>query len=144
MRAVRWMAAVAIAAGAIACGDKCPTETPAQVQAIGSCTAPPGATVSVPVRLCPTCNQTGASCSVDTSQAGTGYIQLDPTVEACANVSTCSSQAPACEANPLTCTFTVPSGLPTYKLVVFDPSTNQQLMGTLTVSASSAASCERI
>jgi hypothetical protein len=143
MRAVRVMAALTVAAGAIACGNKCPTETPAQVQALGSCTAPPGGTVSVPVRLCPTCNQTGASCTADTSQAASGYIHLDTTVEACDNVSTCASQAPACEANPLICTLTAPSSAGTYTLVVFD-STNQQITGTLTVSASATPSCERI
>jgi hypothetical protein len=123
------------------CGDTCPTETPARVEAIGSCTAAPGGTVSVPVRLCPTCNQTGATCEVDTSQASTGFIQLDPIVEACEAVTSCAAPTPTCQANPLTCTLRAPAAEGDYTLLVFDQSRNRSIQGTLTVSSTSSASC---
>ena len=87
LRHVIAITACAAAVGLSACGDKCPTETP-QVDAVANCTARPGSTVTVPLRLCPTCNQTAASCDVDTSQAASsGIIQLDPVVEACESAS---------------------------------------------------------
>lgn len=123
------------------CGTSCPTETPAKIEAIGSCTAKPGDTVSVPVRLCPTCNQSGATCQVDTHAAGSsGLIQLDPTVEACENVSTCSSPTPQCQTNPLTCTFTAPAA-GNYTLLVLDQSSNQTIQGTLVVDPGQTPSC---
>ena len=147
----QYTASALAAAGALlvvasGCGTKCPTETP-QVQQIGNCTAKPGDTVSVPVRLCPTCNQTGATCAVDTSQVGSsGIIQLDPTVEACDSVSSCGTPSPTCQTNPLTCTFTVPANTPngTIKLSAFDPATSQEVSGTLTVSANVSSSCPNI
>jgi len=128
-------------------GNSCPTETPS-VQQIGNCTAKPGDAVNVPVRLCPTCNQTGAACQVDTSQlASSGIVQLDPTVEACDSVSSCSSPAPQCQTNPLTCTFTVPANTQpgtTIRVAVFDPVTSREIDGTVTVSTGVSPSCENI
>jgi hypothetical protein len=135
---------LALAAAALAvsgCGESCPTETPAKVEALGSCTAAPGGTVTVPVRLCPTCNQTGAECQVDTSQATSGFIQLDPTVEACETASSCGAPTPTCQANPLTCTFTAPAVEDTYTLIVFDQSTQNTIEGTLTVSSNVTPGC---
>jgi hypothetical protein len=134
--------AIAAALAASGCGNNsCPTETPAQVEAVGSCSAPAGTTVNVPVRLCPTCNQSGASCSVDMSQASTGFIGLDPTVEACSSASSCGNTAPACDPNPLTCSVTLPSNASgSYTLVVFDPFSNSQKNGRIDVT-SGAPSC---
>jgi hypothetical protein len=131
------------AVGLSGCGETCPTETPAKIDQLQSCTVRPGETVSVRVRLCPTCNQTAASCEVDTSQASTGFIQLDPTVEACEDVTSCPSLAPACQApaEAMTCTFTAPSNEDVYTLLVFDPSTNGDITATLTVDASATPSC---
>jgi hypothetical protein len=139
----RALGAVGLAAALAAsgCGDKCPTESPAKVQAIQSCTAAPGAQVSVQIQLCPTCNQSGATCSVDTSGAGSGSIELDPTVEACDSVSTCPSTAPSCSVGPLTCTFTAPSTPDRYQLLVYDPSTGGTIAGTLDVG-SGPSSCQ--
>jgi hypothetical protein len=146
MKLRRVVALTACAAAVVlsACGDTCPTESPAKVDQIQSCTARPGDPVTVRVRLCPTCNQTGATCDVDTSQAAaTGFIQLDPTVEACENVTSCPSIAPACQApaEAMTCTFTAPSNEDVYTLLVFDPSTNGDITATLTVDSSAAPSC---
>ena len=67
-----------VAAFAAGCGGgSCPTETP-RIDAIQSCTAQPGQSVTVQLRLCPTCNLSGISCEVDTSNAKDGLIQLDP------------------------------------------------------------------
>ena len=128
----------AAAVGLSACGDKCPTETP-QVDAVANCTATAGSTVTVPLRLCPTCNQTAASCDVDTSQAASsGIIQLDPVVEACESASSC---APGCDPNAINCTFAAPSQPGPYDLIVFNPATNSTITKRLDVVASGGTSC---
>jgi hypothetical protein len=136
--------ACAIAVGLSACGEVtsgCPTETVAKVDAVESCTVAPGATVDVGVRLCPTCNQTGAQCDVDDSAATEGYIQLDPTVEACESVSSCTTPTPLCQTAPLECAVRAPSQTGTYDLLVYDVQTDSlRSMGTLTV-ASGPSSC---
>jgi hypothetical protein len=137
--------ACAIAVGLSGCGEVtsgCPTETVAKVEEVESCTVAPGATVSVGVRLCPTCNQTGAQCDVDDSAAlASQYIQLDPTVEACEDVSSCQTPTPVCQAAPLECAVRAPSQPGTYDLLVYDVQTDQlRSMGTLTV-ASGPSSC---
>jgi hypothetical protein len=137
----RHCAAGALLVGALVasgCGTKCPTEPPAEL-AVGSCTAKPGDTVNVLLRLCPTCNQTGAACDVDLSGVSSGFIGLNATVEACESSTSCSSPGAACQANPLTCTFTAP-GEGDYQLVVSDSS--GPLNGTLTVRSNLASSCE--
>jgi hypothetical protein len=136
--------ACAIAVGLSGCGEVtsgCPTETVAKVDAVESCTVAPGATVDVGVRLCPTCNQTGAQCDVDDSAATEGYIQLDPTVEACESVSSCTTPTPLCQTAPLECAVRAPSQTGTYDLLVYDVQTDSlRSMGTLTV-ASGPSSC---
>ena len=125
-------------------GTSCPTETPAQIQKVGQCQATLGATVSVPVQLCPTCNQTGARCQVDASSvASSGIIQLDPTVEACDNVSTCSSPAPSCQVGPLMCAVTVPSNttMSQITLAAFDPFSGQQVSGVINIVPSGSSGC---
>jgi hypothetical protein len=125
------------------CGETCPTETPAKVDRIGSCVAQPGATVSVPVQLCPTCNQSGATCDVDLSAvASSGTIQLDPTVEACENVTTCATPTPSCEVSPFTCTFAAPMEPGDYDLIVFDPSRNGTIGGVLHVESAVSSGCD--
>jgi hypothetical protein len=134
-------AVVALAGGLSGCGNKCNTEPVAKVDQAQNCTAAPGATVTIGVRLCPTCNQTGATCDVDTSQASSGIIQLDPIVEACEDVTSCQSSQPACQNNPLGCTFQAPMTPDIYQVRVYDPQSNTfPTVATLTVG-SGPASC---
>jgi hypothetical protein len=129
----------ALAVGVSGCpSSSCPMESP-QVNGLpASCTAPVGQQVSYPVRLCPTCNQSSASCAVDLSAATTtGDIFLDTKVEACSGSSSCP---PACQTNPILCTFT-PPGAGTYKVTVFDGATGQTQTSQLVVSQGGASSC---
>jgi hypothetical protein len=126
------------------CGDKCNTESPAKVSDVPQdCSQmQPGATVTVGIVLCPTCNQTGATCAVDTSQAASGFIHLDPTTEACHDASSCGNPSPTCLAGPTPCTFTAPTAAQPYHLVVFDPSTGTTIDRTFTVvNGGSQTSC---
>lgn len=134
------IAAVAVGLVATGCNeDKCPTESP-QVSALAqSCTQRAGEPVTYPVRLCPTCNQTGATCDVDMSAVGngSGAIFLDPKVEACDVANSCP---PACELNAINCTFTAPAP-GEYTILAFDPTTNATKESTLVVVASGAEFC---
>jgi hypothetical protein len=131
--------AVAVALAVAGCNggtDSCPTETP-DVEGIATdCVVRPGATVSYPIRLCPTCNQFGAVCD---AQIDAGQIFLDPRMEACESSTSCPSPAPACEANPLVCTFIAPTIEATYPVTVIDP--GGTFSGTLTVSSTLPLSC---
>jgi hypothetical protein len=134
--------AAALMLAVAGCGDdtSCPTETP-QVSALaGSCVQVAGQPVSYPVRLCPTCNQTGATCDVDLSAvgAGSGDIFLDPKVEACMSSASCP---PACEVNAITCTFTAPSTPGFYTVIAFDPVSGTTRESDLEVIASGPESC---
>jgi len=132
--------AAAVALFAAGCGESCPTESP-QVSALAQpgCTEVAGQPVSYPVRLCPTCNQTGATCDVDLSQVGSaGTIFLDPKVEACTGTGGCG---PSCALNTLTCTFTAPATPGTYTVVAYDPGTNTTRESTMLVIASGPESC---
>ncbi|HSD21108.1 MAG TPA: hypothetical protein VLC54_13770 [Anaeromyxobacter sp.] len=137
------IAACAAAVGLSGCGESCPTETPkVEAFATSGCTATPGATVTVPLRLCPTCNQTAASCDVDVSQASrSNEIFLDPVVEACQSASSCP---PTCDPNAINCSFAAPSQPGRYDLIVFDPATNTTLQEQLDVVASGPTSCSGI
>jgi hypothetical protein len=131
------LAALAAAALAIAgCGQAnngCPTETP-EVRQVQSCTVAPGATVTVGLNVCPTCNQNPVTCTVDLSQvASSQIIALDPLADACQPPSSCPS--PSCAAKPVSCTFTAPATPDVYTLIVYDPATNTTRSGTLTVGA---------
>ena len=134
------IAIAALAAALAACGsnDKCPTQSP-QVSGISpNCTELAGQPVSYPLRLCPTCNQSGATCIVDLSAVSAGQIFLDPTVETCSSSNSCP---PSCDPNPLLCHFTAPTAPGDYTVSVFDPAANTTRVGTLTVIASGAESC---
>jgi hypothetical protein len=133
--------ACAIAVGLSGCGEVtsgCPTETPkVEAFATSGCTATPGSTVTVPLRLCPTCNQTGASCDVDLSEASSGDIFLDPVVEACESANSCP---PTCDQNAINCSFAAPPP-GSYRLVVFDPASDSTIVTTLQVVQSGPTSC---
>lgn len=132
------VAAVAVALFVAGCGETCPTEPP-QVNALASsCTQIAGEPVSYPVRLCPTCNQTGATCDVDLSRVNTtGEIFLDPKVEACTGSTSCG----ACAVSPLICSFIAPAAPGPYTVIAFDPTTNGTRQATLVVISSGAESC---
>ncbi len=108
----------AVAAGLTGCpSDSCPLESPQVSATPGTCTAVQGQPVNYPVRLCPACNQTGATCAADVSQAQTGYIYLDVKMQACSGGNSCPP--PSCNANPNSCTFTAPSA-GNYTVVISD------------------------
>ncbi|BDG05789.1 hypothetical protein [Anaeromyxobacter oryzae] len=136
------LGAIATVALAVAgCGQSntsCPTETP-RVDQVQSCTVAPGATVGVRLNICPTCNQTAASCTADLSQLGSSNtIALDPITDSCEPANSCPS--PSCAVNGVTCTFNAPTTPGDYTMIVFDPASNGTRSATLTV-ASGPTSC---
>jgi hypothetical protein len=138
-RALAAAAALAAFGGLAGCGEKCKTEPVAKVEEAQNCTAAPGAPVSVGVRLCPTCNQTGTTCEVDILE---DTIQLDVVSEACEDVTTCATQEPACQVAPLPCSFTAPAEPGPYDIHVYDPQTNTfPTVATLEVVPGAPSSC---
>lgn len=132
-RAATLIAAAAALAGCPS-SEPCPLESP-QVSAIpGACTEVAGQPVTYPVRLCPTCNQTGASCVVDLSAvgAGSGDIFLDTKVEACTGSGSCP---PSCAVNAISCTFNAPATPGTYNVIALDGATGQPVESVLFVVA---------
>jgi hypothetical protein len=133
--------AAALAVLAAGCGnDTCPTESP-EVSKLGSCTASANQTVSFPVVLCPTCNQTLSSCEADLSSvgAGSGTIFLNPVVEACTSSSSCGA---GCSPSTNACTFRTPSTPGNYVVSAYDaahPNTPQ--IGSLEVVDGGPTSC---
>ncbi len=100
--------------------DSCSLETPqvSNVPANG-CTVVAGQPVTYQVRLCPACNQTSATCAVDMSQVGSGYIYVDPKMEACSGGNSCPP--PTCNTNATDCTFTAPAAAAApYNVVIPD------------------------
>lgn len=137
---VRNAAIAALALLAAACGeDTCPTESP-QVSQVADCTVRPGAAVTYPVQLCPTCNQTGATCDVDTSAVGpgSGDIFLDPKVEVCTAATSCP---PTCDVTPFACTFDAPTVEGNYTVSVVNGASGAVVTRTLRVSATESVSC---
>ena len=126
----RRLALAAAFAGALAAslpgcgGEKCPTENPTisgGAAGVPVCTGgtavQAGATVTVNLRICPTCNQTADVCNVTLPQ-GDNIIQLDPLVQACDSANSCP---PSCLTKAVACTFTAPAA-GAYQLLVSDPS----------------------
>ncbi len=105
-------------------GEKCPTENPTisgGAAGVPVCTGgsavQAGTTVTVNLRICPTCNQTADVCNVTLPQ-GDNIIQLDPLVQACDSANSCP---PSCLTKAVACTFTAPAA-GSYQLLVSDPS----------------------
>jgi hypothetical protein len=130
---VATLGTVAAALAGCPSSTSCPLETP-QVTALPTCTEPPSKDITYPVRLCPTCNQTGATCSV---QMSGNVIFLDLKVEACADAVSCGGAG--CAPGPTNCTFTTPATEGNYSVVATDP--GGTVNGTLVVSGTQAASC---
>lgn len=135
-RSFAFALAAAAALALAGCNDTCPTESPG-VDKVQSCTYPPGAAVTMQVRVCEKCNQSATTCQVDI-QGST--IQLDPVSEACEDASSCS--VPGCNLTPnVSCSFTAPSAVGTYTVLVYDSATNSTKSGTLVVAAGASPSC---
>jgi len=136
--------AAALAFVAAGCGnDKCPTESP-QVNALGECTELANTTVSFPIRLCPTCNQTLSSCDADMSGvgAGSGTIFLNPVVEACTSSSSCGA---GCNLSTNTCTFKTPATPGDYVVSAYDPAhPDTPRIGALHVVSSPPTFCSTL
>ena len=136
---VRVAAVIAAAAGLTGCpADSCPLETPA-VTAMPSCTEPPNQEILYPVRLCPTCNQTGASCAVDLSQVATGSIFLDIKAEACTDSNSCGGAG--CAPGPTNCSFRTPATPGTYQVITSNAATGGTLQSALVVATGVTPSC---
>jgi hypothetical protein len=132
-------AVIGAAVGLTGCpADSCPLETP-QVNALPSCIEPPSQAITYPVRLCPTCNQTGASCDPDLSQVSSGIIFLDIKVEACSDSNSCGGAG--CAPGPTTCAFTTPAAQGTYRVITSNAATGGTMEGSLLVTTSQPASC---
>jgi hypothetical protein len=139
LRTATFAAAATLGLLAAGCGDdKCNDQTPPiSTTGVPDCTAAAGTTVSVPIRVCPKCDQGTPRCEVHMDVANSA-IQLEPLSEVCEASSSCPIVDPStCPASPVTCTFTAPpaAGSP-YDLVVITPD-GQQLSGTLTIGAGS-------
>ena len=146
----RRLALAAAFAGALAAslpgcgGEKCPTENPTisgGAAGVPVCTGgtavQAGATVTVNLRICPTCNQTADVCTVTLPQ-GDNIIQLDPLVQACTSSASCPN--PFCTLAPLGCTFTAPAA-GNYQLLVNDPDTGVVQQPFQVVASGGATSC---
>ncbi|HEX9243227.1 MAG TPA: hypothetical protein VF875_12355 [Anaeromyxobacter sp.] len=115
-------------------GAKCGDQTPPVSGAPASCTALAGTKVTVPVRVCPRCDQATPRCLVHTENASGGQITLEPIAEVCDPSTSCPPVDPAsCSFQPLDCEFTAPAP-GHYQLVVATPGT--ALDTPLTVLAS--------
>ncbi len=132
----------AVAVGLTGCpNDSCGPQTPqvSSVPATG-CTVNAGQPVTYEVRLCPSCNETGGSCSADMSQVQTGYIYLDISTQACSGGGSCP--APTCNTNATTCTFTAPNTPgQTYSVVIPNGQGEPYTRQIQVVSAGTPTSC---
>jgi len=118
------------------CGDNptCNDQTP-PISGVPSCEAVAGTSVTVPLRVCPRCDQSAPRCAVHMENVGSFAIQLEPLSEVCEANSSCPLVDPlSCPFAPVNCTFTAPSaGI--YTLVVIDPAGQQIPNKQLTVIA---------
>ena len=126
--------AAVLVAGALAgvgCGSStsCKTESVA-LQSLPSCAAAaPGASVTVPLHVCPACYQSSPRCDV---QIAGGTIFLDARAEACDDPSSCSTE-PSCYAGAQ-CSFQAPAEVGGYYMQMYDPTTGQAESVSFTVS----------
>jgi hypothetical protein len=131
-------AASALALAAAGCGDnKCKDETPAVSQVPASCTAVAGSTVTMPVHVCPKCDQGTPTC--DAHPLNGGQIVLEPISQVCDPNSSCPLVDPAsCPFATMSCSFPAPA-VGSYNLVVVTP--EGTIQRPLTVVASGPTSC---
>ncbi|MGC3998246.1 MAG: hypothetical protein QM767_12490 [Anaeromyxobacter sp.] len=118
------------------CGEEDCASAPPDVQAVASCSAHPGEAVNLPVRLCPDCHQSGATCAVIVDEAE-HVIQLDTRVQAC-ETGSCDA---ACDVQPFACSFTAPSTEGSYDVLIIDGGTSEPFNAPDFVVTSGATSC---
>lgn len=109
-RALTLAAALAAVLTATGCpGKNCNDATPPVSGVPTSCSAAAGTQVTVPIRVCPKCDQATPTCLVHAENAAGGRVTLEPVSEVCDPNSSCPIQG-TCLTAPLNCTFTMPSG----------------------------------
>jgi len=135
--------AAALAFVAAGCGNdkNCNEQTP-PISGVPSCGAVANTPVTVPLHVCPRCDQGTPTCTVDMSQVASHAIELVPLSPVCDANSSCPIVDPSsCSFAPVNCTFTAPSTTGSYTLVVITPEGTQVPGKTLDVVASTPASC---
>lgn len=139
-RSLTLAAAFALGLGiaAAGCGNKCNDQTP-PVAGAPNCQAVAGSPVTVPLRVCPKCDQGTPECLVHLDNVAQGQITLEPVAEVCDPNSSCPIIDPAsCQFAPVSCTFTAPAA-GSYNVVVVTPEGPDNR--TLTVAAAGSSSC---
>ena len=133
-------AAAGLALAAAGCGSTCSDQTP-PLKSAPSCEVLVSSQITVPLNVCPRCDQAAPRCLVHLDQESLGQITLEPVSEVCDPSTSCPTVDPTtCPATPLGCTFTAPGSPATYQLIVATPAGVEQR--TLTVIASgSPAGC---
>ena len=130
--------ALALGVAAVGCGKNCNDQTP-PVSGAPNCQAAAGSAVTIPLRICPKCDQGTPECLVHLENVGGGQISLEPVASVCDPNSSCPIVDPAsCLFAPVSCTFTAPA-VGSYNVVVVTPEGAAQR--TLTVVASGSTSC---
>jgi hypothetical protein len=132
-------AALAAALAVEGCGSSknCNDSATAVSQAPTSCAAQVGAQVTVPLHVCPKCDQGTPTCDVR-AQAGTIFVE--PVAPVCDPNSSCPLVDPAsCPFSALNCQFTAPppDTSNTFTVVVITP--DSQITFPLTVSTGSGS-----
>jgi hypothetical protein len=130
-------AALAVLAAGCGSSNSCTDATPEVSAVPASCTAVAGSSVTMPVHVCPKCDQSFPACDVHPLN-GTQLV-LEPVSQVCDPNSSCPVVDPAtCPFATLNCTFTAPAA-GTYQLVVVTPEGATQR--DLVVVASGSTSC---
>lgn len=132
-------AAAALPLALAACDNKCPTQNPKlATNGVPTCSGiQAGASVTVTIGVCPTCDQTYDTCTVTLPAAGDSIIQLDPLVQVC-DARDCPVN-PSCA--PVTCSFQAPSA-GAYQIMVYDPGAGTTVSRSFTtVDSGGASSC---
>jgi hypothetical protein len=131
-RSLTLVFAAAAAVSAAGCGSKCHDSTPAVSAAPTACTAPAGAPVTVPVHVCPSCDQSMPTCDVR-SQGGT--FVLEPVSQVCDQNPSCPIVDPSsCPFQTMDCQFTAPTPTDVSTFPVVIVTSGPQVQFTLTVS----------
>jgi hypothetical protein len=123
-RNATFAAAAALALGIAGCGseDSCAEQTPPLSDGgVPTCPAMAASQrVTVQVGVCPRCDQGAPTCTVDTTNLGSGVIELVPLSPVCDANPSCPIVDPAsCPLRGVTCSFTAPAA-GGYTIVVVD------------------------
>jgi hypothetical protein len=117
--------AAAVAVIGAGCGSEtCSGQTPPIESAPSTCTAGPGAQFTVPLEVCPRCDQAMPTCTIDTTNlAQFETIELVPVSEVCDADPSCPlNSCPATGSPPVVnCVVTAPGTAGAYDLVVVKP-----------------------